>query len=896
MRLSDERLELWMSDRYLRTAARQAGAVRLLSLDIFDTLLLRACAQPSDVFLLTARRSAEAGLLNAAISAHEFRSARQAAERSARDLRTREAGHDEVTLEDIYAGLPDFFGPRRALMEIELAAEREVCYLNPHIVSLLEWCRARGVKIALLSDMYLSSRQLYELLAAAGLDRTAVDTLLVSGEHGINKSTGGLFELLMSLYPGIARASVLHIGDNERADVDGAARASIPALHYELVPEYADSPYHWESVRHPGALGQLRSLRKLAGAAVPPAGAAGSAADGPGVGRTATSASAAGRATGSASAEAAEAEAGFVAEDNAIGVADAGGVTGETGAADASDAEDVENEAYRRIGAEHAGPFLTALCDWVVDICLSEGRTEVHPLMREAVLLGPMLEQAARLRGVQLRVIPLYVSRQATYLAALERFGEEELDRLLLTGGTVRELLLTLGIPELASLLPVPVDQSLQGGGPACHEAASMRAALRERLLQPDMRSAVEHAIAESRRLLRAYVLRTAGQTDRLVTVDIGFHGTIQRSLHQALGCANRADAQLEPSGGEAAGSASIHLLAAGGSGIGELKLKHRIDIRCFLGSSGEHDELSRAFIRSPAFIEELSMGELGSTERYAENEQGEAVPVAAALDLPAYELAWKRAFQAGVLSFQQYYYAWAAGSSAGRRTATEPPSASDWFKPLHRLIDMPTPEEAFRLGRLRHRDNHFGADSRICEPVDGRWFAQGGLAFLEACSFDASVMNVYWPQGVLTLKQPYELYLHHLRQLDGYGRQAMLWRMCRQIDGQLSSSADRPLVLVGSGSFAADARTAALLHRVRISGQLDPSDSEAWRQALRRLEHAAECAEPLPLFWLATLSEAQAVSWKELLLQAVGRGDSSEGRRSLDFLDPFAAWRERWC
>lgn len=100
-----------------------------------------------------------------------------------------------------------------------------------------------------------------------------------------------------------------------------------------------------------------------------------------------------------------------------------------------------------QFGTDVIGPFLHTLCEWVLDICVQEGITCVNPLMREAYLLAPMLEQAAHLRGVELQVKPVYVSRQATFMAGLQHFGEDELAYLLgIQGLKVEELFDVLGV------------------------------------------------------------------------------------------------------------------------------------------------------------------------------------------------------------------------------------------------------------------------------------------------------------------------------------------------------------------------------------------------------------------------------------------------------------------
>ncbi|WP_127606779.1 HAD family hydrolase [Paenibacillus validus] len=807
-------LDLWKGDRYLAPLARDDTyeKIEMLSLDIFDTLLLRACDHPTDVFRRTAERAVSSGSLKRSVSPHEFRSMRGTAERRARDKQLRLQGHDEITLSDIYAEMPAHLGRPEEVLRIELATEAETCYLNPNVASLLRCCKAAGKRIALLSDMYLSSEQLLDLLAAAGLERTEIDVLLVSGEQRRNKSTGGLFERLLELCPGLSREAIVHIGDNERADVRGAALQRIRAIHYAVVPESFDSAYHWEAVRHRDVLPPLKSLRKLAG----------------------------------------------VSQRQP-----------ETGAPAAAEAA-----AFHEIGAGMAGPFLTALCDWAIDVCIAENRTEVHPLMREGVLLTPMLEQAARSRGIPLRVVPLYVSRQATYLASLRRFDEAELERLFRSGDAkVGELLQKLGQAEEAHAFGEALGLSLQECRTMKDEqAGTLLEKLRRFLLDARTRAKIDAAIAHHRQLLCDYLKQTCETPERMVTLDIGFHGNIKKSLHAALKYGRVRPEHPEQSEGAASRAGedppTIHLLAVGGAGIGDLLLEG-IDIRSFLGSSGENEELGKALVRSPAFLEELMMGAFGSTTGYARDEQGRVQPQLAHVLLSGEELAYKRAFQEGALAFQRYYYAW----KAERPDCRPALGARESFKPLHRLIDMPTPQEASLLGNLRHQDNHFGTYTRICEPVDERWFEHGRLHFLDHGSYDPSVVNVYWPQGTLTRRHPYELYLHHLRQQDATGYQGLLLRMCLAAKEQGAAA----LHLVGSGAFLEAAKRAAFLHKLAIAEIVDPRREESWAAFLLAAKRA-ESSGGRRHIWLASVSEAEVVAWREAIAQAVRGSGTGAG------------------
>ena len=71
---------LWRRDHHLADVAALLPHIRLLSLDVFDTLLFRACRQPEDVFLEVGRRAERLGLLSRGLSAGEFAALRHAAQ------------------------------------------------------------------------------------------------------------------------------------------------------------------------------------------------------------------------------------------------------------------------------------------------------------------------------------------------------------------------------------------------------------------------------------------------------------------------------------------------------------------------------------------------------------------------------------------------------------------------------------------------------------------------------------------------------------------------------------------------------------------------------------------------------------------------------------------------
>ncbi|NRF94590.1 hypothetical protein HQN89_27180 [Paenibacillus frigoriresistens] len=738
--ISSSDLHLWKKDRYLSALVGEMDAVALLSLDIFDTLLFRKCANPSDVFELVAEKAHRIGCLKASITSAAFKEMRIRAENTARVRQAAVTGFGEVTLELIYAEMPDGSCKRDKMAQIEVETEAEVCYVNPHVASLIAACKSKQIPVALLSDMYLSSDQLRSILASAGLDLTSVDTLLISSEEHEGKSSGHLFARLKELYPQIASHAIVHIGDNIAADVEGASKEGIRSIHYNVVPEHFESLHHWEYVRHGHVLPEWKSLRKLA-----------------------------------------------EATDMTVGMGEL-------------------DRFFYKMGSSVIGPFLQALCEWVIDQCIAEGIRTVHPLMREAYLLAPMLENAARIRGVDLQIKPIYVSRQATFLAGLESFGDNELALLLgIHGLKLGELFEVLDISEEGVHFEAFWEERIENCKYILGEnGSSVYDQIGVFLRSAPIQTKILASVQRHRQLFVSYLKQEFGSPERLVTVDIGFHGTIQKSLEKIVSLAGHRPQML-------------HLLAVGANRLDELSMRG-MDIRSMLRSGSGGTEEGKRIARTPAFLEELMMGDFGSTLRYAADELGQIRPITAELKRSDEEYAMKRACQEGALAFQGYYaYLLKQKEGQLQRASLQP---VEWSKPLHRVLDMPRPEEARLLGDLTHQDN-FCTEyiAPICEDMAEEWLEQGPEAFLNICNYGPSILNANWPQGLVTRRFPYYLYTFYLRHQDGFGSQVMLFETIQRVkeDGLCA------VHLYGTGAFAEETLKMAWFHGLQTRYWIDP-------------------------------------------------------------------------
>ena len=189
-----------------------------VSFDIFDTLIEREVCRPSDIFRIAGREVLGAG------EEDTFCRKRIIAEEIAREGRE----NHEVVLDNIYEELLGEYGSKCSILkEAEVDLEVRLCHKKKANFPFYKTCNAKGKQIFLVSDMYLPSEIIRNMLNKCGIDQ--YNALYVSGEYGRNKISGELFQVLLRDNH-IDCSRMVHIGDSIKADVMGAHKAGIKAV------------------------------------------------------------------------------------------------------------------------------------------------------------------------------------------------------------------------------------------------------------------------------------------------------------------------------------------------------------------------------------------------------------------------------------------------------------------------------------------------------------------------------------------------------------------------------------------------------------------------------------------------------------------------------------------
>ncbi|SDB30261.1 HAD family hydrolase [Eubacterium oxidoreducens] len=192
----------------------------VVSFDIFDTLIFRSLALPTDVFYFIGE---ELGYAN-------FKNLRMWSEGEARDRSKEEYGHTEINLADIWKILSEKINCTvQKGCELEQKYEQIFCYANPFMKEVFTRLAAMGKKIIIVSDMYLPKSCIEKILEDAGYK--GYEKLYLSNEYQKNKAGGNLYELIKQEVTG----SIIHVGDNPHSDDEMARRHGIATKPYPNV-------------------------------------------------------------------------------------------------------------------------------------------------------------------------------------------------------------------------------------------------------------------------------------------------------------------------------------------------------------------------------------------------------------------------------------------------------------------------------------------------------------------------------------------------------------------------------------------------------------------------------------------------------------------------------------
>ncbi|MGI6087694.1 MAG: HAD family hydrolase [Kiritimatiellia bacterium] len=254
-------------DRLVSAALKAVTDCNLATFDLFDTLLVRRIADPDwikdGVARYIAARAAECGIDCSWQTA--LRKRADAERRQRVENGRRHPDYEAVYPEFMAAALKEIFGaasPPDLLADVtdfELRLESAVLAPRTALVGLLRQLRMRGLRIWVMTDIYLPSSHIRVLLERAGI-MPHLDGLMSSADTCHAKASGAAFEDLRT-HLQADPSRWLHIGDNPFSDGHRPAAMGIRAMVLQDTGEahrkHVFNTYAATSVKRPFWRGRL---------------------------------------------------------------------------------------------------------------------------------------------------------------------------------------------------------------------------------------------------------------------------------------------------------------------------------------------------------------------------------------------------------------------------------------------------------------------------------------------------------------------------------------------------------------------------------------------------------------------------------------------------------------
>lgn len=195
--------------------------IKVVSFDIFETLLMRPVLNPEDVFYLIAAKTDALYNINFVKMRHDAEA---------------KLNNPYASLDEIYSYIAKTYrlAPEiaTALKTEELACEKALLTPRPDMMRVYQAAVAAGKRVIAVSDMYLPEKILSEILRQKGYDKIAA--VYVSNQYQKRKDEGTLYEKVLAEEK-IAAEEMVHIGDNYTSDYLQALNCGIEAIYYPSV-------------------------------------------------------------------------------------------------------------------------------------------------------------------------------------------------------------------------------------------------------------------------------------------------------------------------------------------------------------------------------------------------------------------------------------------------------------------------------------------------------------------------------------------------------------------------------------------------------------------------------------------------------------------------------------
>lgn len=204
---------------------------KLYSFDVFDTLITRKVARPIDIFKIMQEKLKDTNLPKNLIN--NFAKIRRESELFLYS-RYLNKHREDITFSEIYSVIKNDFNltnnEQDYLMNVELQTEKENILPIQDSINIIKKLLESNKRVILISNMYLSSENVRELLSS--IDPIFNDICIyVSSEFRAKKTNSKLYKIIQEKEQ-VSYKNWIHYGDDFEADFIAAKKLNIDSMIY----------------------------------------------------------------------------------------------------------------------------------------------------------------------------------------------------------------------------------------------------------------------------------------------------------------------------------------------------------------------------------------------------------------------------------------------------------------------------------------------------------------------------------------------------------------------------------------------------------------------------------------------------------------------------------------
>ena len=212
-----------MHKKLVEEYCKKLEGKKVVSFDVFDTLLFRMVNHPLDIFRI----------MENVLRIDDFAKLRDEMQMAASMQAEKEKGIPHADIDQIYDYMSSHIEGEHdweRIKKIEIEIEDALLVANQEMQELYQIAIDRGIRVIAVSDMYLQKEQIQLFLQHAGYQD--ISQIYVSSECKKTKYRKDMFPYVIQ-QEGILPNEILHIGDNKNDDVIFPRECGVDTIHYD---------------------------------------------------------------------------------------------------------------------------------------------------------------------------------------------------------------------------------------------------------------------------------------------------------------------------------------------------------------------------------------------------------------------------------------------------------------------------------------------------------------------------------------------------------------------------------------------------------------------------------------------------------------------------------------